>query len=118
VTQSSLAEPPAKIKIYIAGPYTKGDVALNVRKAIFAADYVTATLGHVAYCPHLTHFWHMLIPHENIQFWYDYDIEWLKVCDAILRLEGESHGADEEVRIAESLGMRVYRSVFEIPRHK
>lgn len=105
------------MKIYIAGPYTKGDVAMNVRAAIFAADYVTASLGHIAFCPHLTHFWHMVIPHRDIDFWYRYDIEWLKECDAILRLEGESKGADSEVEIARQLGLKIFTSVFEIPKN-
>jgi hypothetical protein len=37
-------------------------------------------------------------------------------CDAVLRLPGASTGADNDVRIAESLGIPVYRSVDEIPR--
>ena len=32
------------MKVYIAGPYTKGDVAINVRNAIEAADRVLAGL--------------------------------------------------------------------------
>lgn len=105
-----------QMKIYIAGPYTKGDTAKNVRRAIYAADYVTATLGHVAFCPHLTHFWHFVIPHDDINFWYKYDLEWLRCCDAILRLDGESHGADREVELAIELGLPVYKSVFDIPK--
>lgn len=104
------------MKIYIAGPYTKGDVAQNVRLAIFEADYVTSILGHVAFCPHLTHFWHLVIPHDDINFWYKYDLEWLRCCDAILRLDGESHGADREVELAMELGLPVYKSVFDIPK--
>ena len=34
-------------------------------------------------------------------------------CDAILRLPGESQGADEDVRRARSLGLRVFRSLEE-----
>lgn len=36
-------------------------------------------------------------------------------CDAILRLEGESAGADEEVERVRARGGVVYRSVGEIP---
>jgi hypothetical protein len=102
------------VKIYIAGPYTRGDTAQNVREAISAGDYVSR-MGHTPFIPHLTHFWHFLYPHE-IQFWYAQDIEWLKTCDAVLRLEGESAGADHEVELAEKWGMPVYRSVFDVPR--
>ena len=44
-----------KQKVYIAGPYTLGNVEENVRKAIFAAD-VILRLGHAPYLSHLTHF--------------------------------------------------------------
>jgi len=103
------------MKIYIAGPYSKGDQALNVRAAIYAQDYIECTLGHMAYNPLLSHFQHMLIPHEDIHYWYAKDIKWLMECDAVLRLEGESQGADMEVAIAEERGMPVFRSEFEIP---
>lgn len=103
-----------KLRIYVAGPYTNGDVAQNVRSAIFEADYITSHLGHVAYCPHLTHFWHMLLPHEH-EFWMQLDLAWLDVCDAILRLPGESAGADREVAYAQTRGSIVYHSVFDIP---
>jgi len=103
------------MRIYIAGPYTKGDAAINVRNAVWAGNYV-AHLGHVPFIPHLTHFWHMMIPHEDINFWYQQDLEWLKQCQALLRIEGESAGADNEVLVARELGMPVYTSVFDIPK--
>ena len=40
----------------------------------------------------------------------------LQHCDAVLRLEGASQGADQDVRIAEARGIPVYRSIDEIPR--
>ena len=104
------------MKIYIAGPYTKGDTAMNVRASIFAQDYIEATLGHMAYNPLLSHFQHLLIPHTDVNYWYEKDILWLKECDAILRLTGESTGADREVEIARELGLKIYHSVFEIPK--
>lgn len=100
-------------RIYIAGPYTKGDVALNVKDAIHAGDYV-ARKGWFPFIPHLSHFWHMLAPHEY-EFWIKQDLEWLKVCHAILRISGESSGADQEVKIAKEMGIPVYYSVFDVP---
>jgi len=101
-----------KLKVYIAGAYSKGDVAQNVRQAISAANEL-AELGLVPFIPHLAHFWHLLWPHK-INFWYTYDLEWLRACDILLRLPGESVGADEEVTLARQLGMTVYSSVTEI----
>jgi hypothetical protein len=39
----------------------------------------------------------------------------LQHCDAVLRLPGESRGADRDVAIAEQRGLPVYRSLEEIP---
>ncbi len=36
-------------------------------------------------------------------------------CDAVLRVGGPSHGADEMVRIAEGLGKQVFHHVNDIP---
>ena len=96
-------------KVYIAGPYTKGDVAQNVRDAVFAADRLSRA-GYAPFIPHLTHFWHLLCPHDW-EFWYEQDLHWLEVCDCVLRLPGESVGANREVRRARELGMPVYWAV-------
>jgi hypothetical protein len=102
------------VRIYVAGPYTKGDVVINVREAIYAGNNLRA-LGHTPFIPHLTHFWHFLIPHE-IDYWYAYDMEWLELCDAVLRLPGESKGADEEVRRAQELGKPIDFSFSDVPK--
>lgn len=39
----------------------------------------------------------------------------LSKCDAVLRLEGASKGADEDVRIAKERGLKVYYSLDEVP---
>jgi hypothetical protein len=39
----------------------------------------------------------------------------LEHCDAVLRLPGESAGADNDVRIARQRGIPVYHSIEEIP---
>jgi len=100
------------MRVYIAGPYTKGDVAVNVKKAILAAAEV-ANMGHTPYLPHLTHFWHLVAP-QPWEFWIKLDAEWLKVCDCVLRLDGESKGADMEVELAKSLGKPVFGSMMEL----
>lgn len=102
------------MKIYIAGPYTKPNPEWNTRFAIYTGDYV-ASLGHTVFIPHLTHYWHLVKPHEY-EFWMKQDFEWLKMCDALLRIPGESAGADREVQLAKELGMPVYYSIFAVPR--
>ena len=94
------------MRVYIAGPYTKGDVALNVRRAIEAGDAVYKA-GHLPFIPHLTHFWHMVCPAPYEQ-WIAIDLAWLPTCHALIRLPGESSGADGEVAAAQKLGMPVH----------
>jgi len=36
-------------------------------------------------------------------------------CDAVLRLEGASKGADEDVRIAKERGLKIYYTIEDIP---
>lgn len=101
-----------RLKIYISAPYTKGDVALNVRRAIKAADELLEK-GHYPYIPHLTHFWHLVSPHDW-DVWLEIDLAYLPSCDAVLRLDGESKGADIEVGAAEQSGIPIYYSLEEI----
>ena len=39
----------------------------------------------------------------------------LEKCDAVLRLEGASKGADEDVRIAKERGLKIYYDLDDIP---
>ena len=39
----------------------------------------------------------------------------LERCDAVLRIQGASKGADEDVRIAKEQGFKVFYSVDEVP---
>ena len=94
------------MKIFIAGPYTKGDVAQNVRAAIDAADRLIEA-GHVPFVPHLSHFQHLVHP-RPYEDWIRLDKEWLKVCDAVVRLPGESPGADRETALARELKISVF----------
>lgn len=42
----------------------------------------------------------------------------LEHCDAVLRLPGESTGADEDVRIAQDRGLPIYHRVEDIPGYR
>ena len=39
----------------------------------------------------------------------------LKKCDAVLRIEGASVGADKDVELARTLGLKIYYDINEIP---
>lgn len=102
-------EEKKKLKVYIAGPYSKGDVAINVKRAMDFANEIIL-MGHHPFCPHLSHFLHInnSQPYEK---WLELDIAYLKVCDILYRIEGESPGADKEVEIATSLNIPVIYSL-------
>ena len=107
------------IKVYIASPCTKGDQLRNVGVAIemFAK---LLRMGFNPFCPHSHTYasrkrWEM--PLFFPQEWFTYmaaDLEWLKVCDCVLRLEGESEGADLEVKTAKENDIPVYYTFEQI----
>jgi hypothetical protein len=97
------------VRVYIAGPYTQGDVAVNVRLAIEAATEI-ADLGHSPMVPHLFHFWHLHEP-RPYEEWMRIDLDWLLAAEALVRLPGESRGADIECAAAKENGIPVYRGV-------
>jgi len=101
------------LKIYIAAPYSMGDTETNVQVAIHYGDCV-ARRGHIPFIPHLNHLWHEVYPHPW-EWWMNWCLEWLPDCDAVLRVPGESKGADREVNLAQNLGMDVYYSMEDIP---
>lgn len=97
------------IKVYIASPYSTGDQAINVRRQIDAANELM-NAGFLPFTPLLTHFQHMVHP-RSYEEWLDYDLEWLKVCNAVLRLDGQSNGADIEVKTATKHQIPVFFSI-------
>src|SRR4051812_22764390 len=104
--------PTRRGRVYVAGPYTQGDPIANVARAIRAGNTLR-DLGFAPFIPHLTAFWHMLCQREY-EDWLEYDNEWLKFCHCVLRLPGPSNGADKEVELAKSLGLKVYNSIEDL----
>ena len=98
--------------IYIAGPYTSGDVVANVVNAM-EAWHMLVDLGAFPMCPHLSHFLH-LHRQRSYETWMAQDLKWLERCDALFRLPGASVGADREETRARELGLPVYYSLREV----
>lgn len=96
-------------RVYIAGPLSLGDRQANVRQAV-EAGLELARLGYAPLIPHLTNY----IDGDDslgVENWYEIDLAWLQVADAVLRLPGPSKGADEEERLAREWGIPVYYTV-------
>lgn len=104
-----------KIKVYIASPYTKGDVAVNVKRQLDCFAELM-DLGFAPHAPLYSHFQHMTHP-RPYEKWLELDLEWVSVCDCLLRLEGESSGADREVEFAESKGIPVFYSIDDLKNY-
>ncbi len=92
--------------VYIASPYTKGDAVLNIRRSIHFAEQIRE-LGYVPECPLLSHLWHMISPHDY-EYWMSLCLDKLEHCDILVRLMGDSPGADREVEHARKMGITVY----------
>ena len=98
--------------IYVAAPYTHPDPVANTHKAIQVAEELVER-GFMPLIPHLLLLWHIVSPHKE-DFWYECGRELLRRCDGLLRIEGESKGADWEVELAKEWGIPVYYSISEV----
>ncbi len=100
------------MKVYIASPYSIGNKEKNVLRQIHCAD---ALIGHgyTPFVPLLLHYQHIVAP-RSYNEWIRYDMEWLSMCDCVLRLRGKSIGADLEVAEAKRLGLPIYYSLNEL----
>jgi nucleoside 2-deoxyribosyltransferase len=95
--------------VYIAHPYTHPDPVRNTHHAIAWANMLVQR-GFVPYIPHLNLLWHLVTPKEP-NFWYEYDLHFLKRCDAVLRVGGASQGAVQETLVAKGQKIPVFRSI-------
>jgi len=103
-----------RAKVYISGPFTTGDTRNNVRRALLAADQLLER-GFAPYVPHLNYFWN-LAHHHPYEEWMRLDKEWIRTCDIVLRLSGESPGAEEELLVAAAHYVPVAYSMEEVER--
>lgn len=101
------------IKVYLAGPYSTGNVGANVNKHLKVAD----KLWRLGFCPFApivnSHLQHLAHP-RSYNEWIEYDLVWLKVCDCMLRLSGASPGADIEEKFAKDNNIPVFYSIPEL----
>lgn len=92
--------------VYVAGPYTHPDPVINTREACLVADKLTE-MGAAVVVPHLSLLWHAISP-APLETWYERDLDVLRHCHAVVRLQGASTGADAEVTDAVRHGIPVY----------
>lgn len=104
-----------KVRVYVAGPYTLGNSIEHVRNALLIADAIRV-LGYAPFVPHWMALGELVAPRT-----YEQSMEqcfaWLEVCDALLRLPGESSGADRETARAFELGIPVFLAIETLRGH-
>ena len=121
-------------RVYIAGPISRGDLAHNIRQAE-EAFFVLLKAGLAPFCPHWSCYstGPKVVPELPGQPGYVYavatqaggggcchadwlgaDLPWVAVSDALLRLPGESSGADAEVACAREQGIPVFDTVDDV----
>ena len=113
--------------ILIAGPYRSGtndDPAL-IQKNLSFLESVALPLFRKGHIPMIGEWVALPLIHlagstrpgdaawEEIQYPVAHRL--LEKCDAVLRLEGASKGADEDVRVATERGLKVYFRMEDVP---
>lgn len=121
-----------RFRVYIAGPIRKGDLLGNVHQAdvamgeLMRAGYapfnpmlsvyaggISKPLGYegppFAYADPLAK-----LPGVTSDDWLEMDLAWVEVSDAVLRLPGESAGADGEVAYARKKDVPVFLNIQDL----
>jgi hypothetical protein len=114
--------------ILIAGPYRSGtndDPAL-IRKNVEEMESYALPIFRGGHIPILGEWLALplvaLAGSRNIgdkafnEVFHPIAVRLLEKCDGVLRVGGPSIGADEMVRVGQSLGLKIFNSLQEIPR--
>lgn len=104
-----------RIRVYISCPMSLGDRVQNLAQAMIAMRELIG-LGYAPWNPALTFFCEPFIDASHAD-WVDIDLPWVRQADAVLRLPGESRGADREVEAARVASIPVFESVPELLAH-
>jgi hypothetical protein len=102
--------------VYISGPISNGNRNLSFYQASEAQLRLIQTGDYAVYNPMLSM---ALFANNEISWehWLENDEAWIEKSDLVLRLPGESKGADREVRFAVERGLPVVTtSYFECLR--
>lgn len=122
-----MPHPNRHVVVYVAGPITRGDIHENVMTA-FAAGMALLRAGLSPLVPHGSCFWGgEIAPGVHLAYvpeafpagttaadWYGLGVGMVRRCDCVLRLPGDSVGADLEVAEARRLPLPVFHSVEEV----
>jgi len=114
--------------ILIAGPYRSGtnDDPVLIERNLQRLESVALPLFRLGHVPVIGEWLALPLlklagstqpgdePYKEIQYPVAHRL--LMKCDAVLRLEGASKGADEDVRIARERGLPIYYKLEDVPK--
>lgn len=114
--------------ILIAGPYRSGtnDDPVLIQKNMDHLESVALPLFRMGHVPMIGEWVALPLlklagskrpgdePYKEIQYPVAHRL--LEKCDAVLRLEGASTGADNDVRIAKERGLKIYYRLEDVPK--
>ena len=100
-----------KKRVYVSAPLTSsGDPQENLAVAMRAAEAVF-DMGAAPLVPHFSIQYDEKYTKRDHNFWMSIDLPYVATADALLRLPGESKGADAEVDFAVQSGVPVFESL-------
>lgn len=112
--QSTQTEKIYRVTIYVAGPYSHGDIDKNVKKALDTCNKLI-NIGAATFCPHTFHYLNQR-QSRTWDEWMQLCLKWVSVCDAFYRIKGYSPGSDKETAMAFDLGKPIFKSIDEVKK--
>jgi hypothetical protein len=114
--------------ILVAGPYRSGtnDDSALIRKNVQEMESYALPIFRAGHIPILGEW--LALPLVELagsreigderfnEVFHPIAIRLLEKCDGVLRVGGPSAGADEMVRVGQTLGLKIFMTVAEIPR--
>lgn len=104
------------VMVYVASPYTKGDNFVNVQRQIEVGNKLI-DFGIIPYLPLVGSAYLHAQKERHFSEWLGMDFNIIMKCDAILRLSGESSGADMEERFANTIKKPVFYTVEAVVKY-
>jgi hypothetical protein len=117
--KTDVAPPGRPLRIYVTAPYTgDGSPEDKYRNTCIAKEAARALAlkGHYPHCPHAATAFLDGNKGLDYEYFMRMDLYYIQtMMDAVLRLPGDSPGAEREVKLAKAMGLPVYTSVDEVP---
>ena len=108
------------LSIYVAGPLSNNETWShttqwqNMLNAIEAGAELKEK-GHYPFVPHYSYMMTNMGHHFTYGDWLEEDFVWIEKCEALYRMEGDSAGADLELKHARNLGKIIFLGMEEVP---